>query len=326
MKGLKKLTAVVSMAIGMGLTASAWAAPTVIKVAYENHPGEPTDLVMNYWADLLKDRSNGEVTLELYPSSQLGSKSDVMDQALMGMNVITITDVGFLADYEPDLAALYGPFLTDDTEKLFELYESPWFAEKEAALKEKGIHLAIKNYNYGDRQIIAKKPIRTPDDLKGMKIRVPNNPIQIKTFEALGATPTPMPLADVYPALTQGIIDGAENPLSVLYGQKLHEPAKYVSLVNYLTTAAVWMGGEDFFSTLPQEQLDIIHETGHEAGLYSQKLAKETDDKILDLMRAEGVEVIEVDRDAFREKALAVYEQFPEWSDGLYQTLQDQLK
>lgn len=326
MKNVKSYAMALTAALAMAVPFSTSAEPTSIKVAYENHPGEPADVVMNYWADMLKERSNGEILLELYPSSQLGSKSDVMDQALMGMNVITISDVGFMADYEPDLAALYGPFLTENTEKLFELYESPWFKEKNESLREQGVHLVITNYNYGDRHIIAKKPVRTPDDLKGLKIRVPNNPIQIKAFEAMGATPTPMPLADVYPALTQGVIDGAENPLSVLYGQKLHEPAKYVSLVNYLTTAAVWMGGEAFFSTLPEDQLALIHETGREAGLYSQQLAKESDEKILELMKAEGVEIIEPDREAFREKALVVYEQFPNWSPNLYQTLQDQLK
>lgn len=326
MKALKSYAVAALSTFALVAPIAVFAAPTTIKVAYENHPGEPADLVMNYWADLLKERSNGEILLELYPSSQLGSKSDVMDQALMGMNVVTISDVGFMADYEPDLAALYGPFLTENTEKLFELYDSPWFAEKNKSLREQGVHLVITNYNYGDRHIIAKKPIRTPEDLAGMKIRVPNNVIQIKTFEAMGATPTPMPLADVYPALTQGVIDGAENPLSVLYGQKLHEPAKYLSLVNYLTTAAVWVGGEAFFSTLPEEQLALIHETGREAGLYSQQLAKESDAKVLELMRTQGVEVIEPDREAFKAKALKVYEQFPEWSPNLYQTLQDQLK
>lgn len=305
---------------------TAFAAPVTIKVAYENHPGEPTDKVMNYWADLLKERSNGEIVLELYPSSQLGSKGDVMDQAMMGMNVVTITDVGFLADYEPDLSALYGPFLAENSEKLLKIYESPWFEEKNQILKDHGVHLVITNYNYGDRHIIAKKPIRTPEDLEGLKIRVPDNPIQIKAFEAMGATPTPMPLADVYPALTQGVIDGAENPLSVLYGQKLHEPAKYLSLINYLTTVAVWMGGEAFFSTLPEDQLQLIHETGYEAGLYSQELAKESEEEFKKLMQEEGVEIIEPDREAFREKAMQVYEQFPEWSPNLYETLQEQLK
>lgn len=170
------------------------AKPLSIKVAYENNPGEPLDVVMRYWAEILNKKSNGEITLVLYPSSQLGSKQDVTEQAMMGMNVITLTDVAFLADYEPDLGILFGPYLTDDPQKLFKIYESDWFRQKNEDLKKKGIHVVMNNYLYGTRQIISKKPIRKVEDLAGMKIRVPNNVMQIKAIQAMGATPTPMPL------------------------------------------------------------------------------------------------------------------------------------
>lgn len=313
--------------LALGLAAPALAQdPVTLKVAYENHPGEPLDKVMHYWADMVKERSQGQVLLELYPSSQLGAKNDVMEQAMMGMNVITLSDVAFLADYEPDLGVLFGPYLSSDPAKLFKIYESDWFKAKEEALKKKGVHLVITNYLYGVRQLLAKKPVRTPEDLQGIKVRVPNNIMQIKTFEALGATPTPMPLGDVYPALTQGMIDGVENPLPVLYGQKLHEQAKYLSMISYITNTSVWVGGEAFFSTLDPNVVQLLHDTGYEAGLYSQKIATEEDERLIQQMKAAGVEVIYPDVAPFREKALQVYQQFPEWSPNLYQTIQDQLK
>lgn len=325
-KAIGTLFAACTLAATMLAPASVLAKPVSIKVAYENNPGEPLDLVMRHWAELLKERSKGEVTLVLYPSSQLGSKQDVTEQAMMGMNVITLSDVAFLADYEPDLGILFGPYLTDDPQKLFKIYESDWFKEKNEALKKKGIHIVMNNYLYGTRQIIAKKPIRTPEDLAGMKIRVPNNVMQIKALQAMGATPTPMPLGEVYPALTQGMIDGVENPISVLQGQKLYEQAKYLSMVNYLTNTSVWVGGEAFFSRLPADQLEMIHQTGYEAGLYSQKLTLERDAEMLKTMEAEGVEVIYPDVEPFRQKALEVYKQFPEWSPNLYETIQQQLQ
>ncbi|MFN3500581.1 MAG: C4-dicarboxylate ABC transporter, partial [Pannonibacter indicus] len=99
-----KTTLATLAAIAMLSTSfAAQAQEVTIRVAYENNPGEPVDQIMHFWQDLLAERSNGEIALELFPSSQLGSKSDVTDQAIMGLNVITITDVGFLADYEPDL-------------------------------------------------------------------------------------------------------------------------------------------------------------------------------------------------------------------------------
>lgn len=309
-----------------GVAGSAHADPVAIKVAYENNPGEPVDRVMHYWQDLIAERSNGEITLELYPSSQLGSKKDVTEQAMMGMNVITITDAGFLADYDPDLSVLFGPFLSDDPAKILEIYESDWFKEKEQGLREKGIRIVLPNYLYGVRHLIANKPVRTPEDLAGLKVRVPNNVMQIKAFEAMGATPTPMPLGETFTALSQGVIDGVENPLSVLYGQRFHEEAKYLSLIGYLTNVAVFAGGEAFFSTLPEEQMKIIEETAHEAGVYSQKITAEEDAAVIQKMKDAGVEVIEVDKAPFQEATLKVYEQFPEWSEGLYGQIQDQLQ
>ena len=324
---MKKLMASL-VAVGMliGSSAVALAANVSIKVAYENNPGEPFDQVMHHWKDELAKRSNGEITLELYPSSQLGSKKDVTEQAMMGLNVITISDVGFLADYDPDLGVLYGPFLTDDPAKLFKVYDGEWFKQKSEALKEKGIHIVMPNYLYGVRHLIAKKPVRTPEDLKGMKIRVPNNVMQIKTFEAMGATPTPMPLGETFPALAQGVIDGVENPISVLYGQKFQEEAKYLSKIGYLTNAALMVGGEAFFSTLPEDQLKLIHETAYDAGLYSQKLTTQLDNEMIAKMQEAGVEVIEVDRAPFRALAEKVYTQFPEWTPGLYDQIKAELQ
>ncbi|WP_420963048.1 C4-dicarboxylate TRAP transporter substrate-binding protein [Brucella sp. IR073] len=322
----KFVTGIVAASMLLAGSVAALAANMTIKVAYENNPGEPFDEVMHYWKDNLAKRSNGEITLELYPSSQLGSKKDVTEQAMMGLNVVTISDVGFLAEYDPDMGILYGPFLTDDPAKLLKVYDGPWFKQKTEELKGKGIHIVMPNYLYGVRQVIAKKPIRTPDDLKGMKIRVPNNIMQIKSFEAMGATPTPMPLGETFPALAQGVIDGVENPISVLYGQKFQEEAKYLSKIGYLTNVALIIGGEAFFSTLPEEQLKLIHETAYDAGLYSQKLTTEKDNEMIEKMKAEGVEVIDVDRAAFKALADKVYTQFPDWTPGLYEKIQAELK
>lgn len=317
--------ALAALAVMCGTPAVSSAA-TEIMVAYENNPGEPVDKVMHYWADLLAKRSNGEVTLKLYPSSQLGSKKDVMEQAVMGVNVITLADVGFLQDYDPDLGILFGPYLTDSPDKLFKIYDGPWFAKKKEELKSKGIHIVMDNYLYGVRQILAKKPIKTPADMKGLKIRVPNNIMQIKAIEAMGATATPMPLGDVYPALSTGLIDGVENPIPVLYGAKLHEEAKYLSMVGYLTNTSIWLGGEAFFSTLPPDVVKMVEETGHEAGLYSQKIATEEDAELIEKMKQAGVTVIQPDVAAFKAATKSVYKEFPKWSPGLYQTIQDQLK
>ncbi|MFN4156228.1 MAG: C4-dicarboxylate TRAP transporter substrate-binding protein [Paracoccaceae bacterium] len=319
MKLIGYLTTVAAAALIAG---TAYAQETTIRVAYENNPGEPADLVMKRWAELVDAASQGTVKLELYPSSQLGSKQDVIEQAMAGVNVITIADVGFLTDYVPDLGILFGPYLTDDAQTLFNLYKSDWFAEKNASLQEQGIHIVIDNHLYGTRQLLTTRPVLTPEDMKGMKIRTPNNEMQIKTIEAMGGTATPMPLGEVYPALTQGVIDGVENPLPVLFGQKLHEQAKHLTMVDYLINTSLWLGGQAYFDTLDPAVVVMLHETGEQAGLYSQELAQEETDQILAEMEAAGVQIHRPDIQPFRDAAEAVYTQFPQWSDGLFEEIQ----
>lgn len=324
---LKRLAAsLLAAGLALSIHGHAGAQEVTIRVAYENNPGEPLDQVMKHWQELIAERSGGEIALELYPSSQLGSKQDVTDQAIMGLNVVTITDVGFLADYEPDVGVLFGPYLTDDMDKLFAIYDGEWFAEKRESLRQKGVHIVIPNLLYGTRHLISKRPVRTPEDMRGLKVRVPNNIMQIRSFEAMGATPTPMPLGETFSALAQGVIDGVENPVSVLYGQRFHEEAKYLNKIGYITNTAMFVGGEAFFSTLSEPHLQIVHETGYEAGLYSQQLMTSLDDELIGKMQAEGVEVVEVDTEPFRALTQPVYESFPEWSDGLYEEIQAQLQ
>lgn len=306
----------------LSLALPGWAADVTVKIAYENNPGEPVDQMMHKWADLVKERSEGKIEFELYPSSQLGSKEDVIEQAKMGVNVITIADAGFLVDYDPDWGVLYGPYLADNVEALFRVYDGEWFKEKEQKLREQGIRIVIPNYMYGTRHILAKKKIEKPADMAGLKIRTPNNEMQIKAIELMGGTPTPMPLGDVYPALTQGVIDGVENPLTVLHGQKLDEQAKQLSLVGYITSAAFWLGGESYFQSLDPEMVKLIEETGHEIGLESQKVAIADEAKALEEMKAVGVEVTTPDIAAFKEATRPFYEQFPDWTPGLYERIQ----
>ncbi len=324
---MKKTFAALAAAAMLSASFAAYAQEVTIRVAYENNPGEPVDQIMHFWKDLLAERSNGEIALELFPSSQLGSKSDVTDQAIMGLNVITITDVGFLADYEPDLGVLFGPYLSDDPAKLLAIYDGEWFADESEKLRnDHGIRVVIPNLLYGVRHLISTRPVRTPEDLAGMKVRVPNNLMQIRAFEAMGATPTPMPLGETYTALTQGVIDAVENPIAVLHGQKFHEEAKYLTLMGYLTNTAMFVGGEAFFATLSPEHLQLVLDTGYEAGLYSQELVTELDNQMIEEMKAAGVEVIDVDTAAFQALTTPVYSQFPEWSEGLYERIQAELE
>ena len=124
-----------ALCIGAG---SALAADFVIKVAYENNPGEPVDQAVKEWARLFAQKSGGKGELKLYPSSQLGSKKDVMEQMKLGSGIITIADGGFFADYVPDFGILMGPYLGKDYSDIFKLAKTPWFADLDTKLQAKG--------------------------------------------------------------------------------------------------------------------------------------------------------------------------------------------
>ena len=321
----KLLGVLIGAALCFGASATL-AADYTIKVAYENNPGEPIDKAVNEWARLFAQKTNGKGELRLYPSSQLGSKKDVMEQMKLGSAIITIADGGFFADYVPDFGILMGPYLGTDYKDIFKLAKTPWFAEMNTKLEAKGFHILTSNWLYGVRHMVTKKPVYTPADLKGMKIRVPNNRIQIDAMKTMGATPTPMALAEVYPSLTTGVIDGAENPIPVLYGQKHHEPAKYLILTGHLDNVSQWVTSQAYFAKLPADIKKALSESADEAGNFMTSTVQAAEKETIEKMKKEGVTVIEVDRKLFREAAKPTYTHFPEWTPGLYDKVQSYLK
>ncbi|MDR3258979.1 MAG: C4-dicarboxylate TRAP transporter substrate-binding protein [Fusobacteriaceae bacterium] len=292
-----------------------------IQIGYENNPGEPFDQACREWKRLIEEKSNGTMKVELFPSSQLGSKNDLIDQMIAGDSVITLADGAFYADRGvADMGITFGPYFFETWDEAWKLVKSDWWKSQSDLLEQKGLKIVAANWIYGDRHTLSRKPIRTVADFNGQKIRVPNNLIQVKGLEIMGATPTPMPLGEAYTALQQGTIDGLENPLPVLYNGKFHEVAKYLTLDAHVKNFTTLICGTIFFNTLTQEQQKVLFETGEEAGIFNNKLQENLTKEMLDKFKAEGVEIIEVDIAKFKEKAKGFYE-LPEftskWSKGL---------
>ncbi|HWR43582.1 C4-dicarboxylate TRAP transporter substrate-binding protein [Sporomusa sp.] len=274
----------------------------VIKIAYGNNVGEPNDKAVREWGRLMKEKSNGKVEFQYYPSSQLGSQKDVTEQLIIGSNVITISDGGFLMDYVPAFGVTYLPYLYDNKEQLYKLVDSDLFKDLSKQLETKGLYIVHSKWIYGDRHLIATKPVTKPEDLKGLKIRIPNIRLSTEMMNSMGAVSTPMPLAETYPALMQGVINGAENPIPVLFGGKNHEGAKYLNLTRHQVNLSSWIAGKKFIDKLPPDIVAMLKETGEEAGRFLEKENEKADKEAIEKMKAAGVQVVEVDRAAFKEK------------------------
>lgn len=323
---MKKLFALV-FALVMLFSVAAMAEPVTLQIGFENSMSEPIGQALTRWQELVAEKGDGSLKIELFPDSQLGNKTDLIDQMLLGEPVMTLADGAFFADYGvPDMGIVFGPFLFENWEQCWTLIESEWWAEQTAKLEEMGIKMVAANWAYGARHTLTTKQVKNPDDLAGLQIRVPTNQIQTKGFEVLGATPVGMSLGDVYTALQQGTIDGGENPLSTLYGRKHHEVAKYLCLDGHVLNFTNWVCSDMWFDSLTPEQQTLLLETGKEAGIYNNELQAAADDYYMNLMIEEGVTVYqptEEDLKAFRDKAAAFYADGSVfgWSDGLYETV-----
>lgn len=298
-----------------------------LQVAFENSASEPVGAGWEKAQEILKEKSGGTMAIDIYPDSQLGDKSSLIDSMLLGENVCTLADGAFYADYGvPDFGIVFGPFLFDSWDQCWTLTESDWYKEQCAKLEEKGLKILASNWIYGERHTMTTKPVNTVDDLKGMKIRVPSNAIQSEGFDVLGATSTGMALGDVYQALQTKTIDGAENPLATLYGRKLHEVAPYLILDGHVKNFTTWVCSADWFNSLTAEQQQWLVETAEEAGEYNNEVQATADEEYLQKMKDEGVTVVDPSDEvlkAFKEKAQPFYEMGDKfgWSDGLYDTV-----
>ena len=325
---MKKFAALLLAVLMIAVATTASAAVTIM-IGYENNPGEPIDLACNEWKRLVEEKSNGEMIVEIFPSSQLGSKDNIIDQAMAGDCVITLANGAFFQDRGvKDFGVVFAPYLFESWEQIDKLAASDWFAQKKAELSDLGLTI-LTGWHYGARDTMTTKKVVTAADIKGMKIRVPNNSLQVKGTAATGAVPTPMSLGEVYTALQQGTIDGLENPLTVLYNGAYQEVCKYLILDHHILDYTCWVCGTDFFNTLTPEQQQILVEAGNEAGVYNNQMLEETTNKALEDPKAAGVEVVDFDRDSFVAACESFYED-PEikamWSEGLIDQIKEIIK
>ena len=296
-----------------------------IMIGYENNPGEPIDLACQEWKRLVEEKSNGSMRVDLYPSSQLGSKDNIIDQAVNGDCVITLANGPFFQDRGiQDFGVLFAPYLFEGWEDVEKVVNSEWFDKKAAELEENVGLKILTTWRYGIRHTITRKPVNQVSDLKGKKIRVPNQTILIKVFESLGATPTPMAMSDIYTSLQQGTIDGAENPLPVILNGAYQEVAKNLTLDAHTYDMTCWIMGADFYNTLTPEQQQILMECGDEAGAFNCEQIEKADEEALAALIQAGVQVSSLTPEDFQAAGNAFYED-PEikamWSEGLIEEI-----
>ncbi len=326
------MTRLIRLAFG-ALAASLLAAPAVaqdqirIRFAHSLSTTEPAHLAAEYFAKNVAARTNGRVLIQVFPSEQLGPGKEVNEMIRQGANVMNITDPGYLSDFVPDIGVLNGPYLIKDPSDYNKLLASDWYKATEKKLEAAGFKLIMANGFFGQRHLIADKAVRKPEDMAGMTVRVPPNTMWIETFKAMGARPTTVQWSEVYNALQQNVVAGAEAPLASLWGSKLHETRKVISMTGHFTAFVMWPMNAGYFAKLPPDIQKILLEEGQKAGDEMTRLTLALQDDYVGKFKAAGVTFVsDVDVPAFQKSTAGVYKAFPKWTPGLHDTVMGALK
>ena len=250
------------------------------------------------------EKTDGNVIIEVYPSGQLGSNEDLIEQAKLGANVGVITDSGRLSEFVKEIGVTSVAYVAKDYDEMKKVIETPLFNSYLTKLNEHGLEVLSFNWYQGARHFWTNKKIETPEDLNGLLVRTPGQPAWRESIAALGATPTALPWNEVYPAMQQKVIDAFEAQTTAVYSASLQETVKYVAKTGHFQLMTGIAIGSDWMNQLPEEYKTIVKEEAKKAGEFASKETLEVTEKYENEMKEKGLEVIDVDVDLFREKAM----------------------
>jgi len=243
------------------------------------------------FAELVKQKTAGEIIVEVFPTSQLGNDKAIIQGARMGSIDISMTGNPFYTGTEAALNVLDLPYLFKDFDHVYAVLDGPVGARIGALLEKHGLkelgfmEIGFRNLTNNKRQT------RKPADFEGIKVRVTPNPAHVQAFQLLGAVPTPMPFGEVYMALKTGAVDGQENPITLIHGQKFYEVQKYLSLTYHAySTSHVTMNLKKFQGLSPAHQKALL-DAMKEAAAFHRKLNRNLEADLLKEMQAAGIQV-----------------------------------
>ncbi len=274
------------------------------------------------FADLVKQKTNGAVNIEIYPAAQLGNEKEIIDATAMGTLDFSLCGFGEVAKRFGPALIFDGPFIFRDREHMARVYKSEIFAKTMEDMKKVGISMVAPGY-YGTRHVTtSNKAVKTPADLKGMKLRCPDQPMFVAVTKGMGATPTPMAFGEVYLALQQGVVDGQENPAAAITSMKFYEVQKYLVKTGHIIQGNHIFGSTKSLAKLPAEYQTAIVEAGKEVSDWSIAESFKIEDQLMGELVSKGMTVVEPNRDAFVAAAKPIYDEYAsKWGEGLLEAL-----
>ncbi len=296
--------------LALAMSVPAFAKTTVLKLGHIAEPVHPYGQGADHFAELVKKYSNGEIEVKVFPSSQLGGQKDLVEGLIFGTIDMALVGTAVLGQFQPQISIFDLPFLFEDRDHTYKALDTVGM-EIGQALEPKGIKLLGYMENGIRHMTNNVRPIKTPADMEGLKIRVMNNKIYIEMMKAMGASPTPMAFGELYSAMQQGTVDGQENPSAHIWTKRFFEVQKYASLTAHSYAPEPMLISMMTWNKLDDKQKEIIQKAATESIAWQREVSTKQDQEFWDKIKATGqIEVIEVDRQPFMDATKSVHAKF----------------
>jgi tripartite ATP-independent transporter DctP family solute receptor len=276
------------------------------------------------FAELVAERTDGELKVEIFPASQLGTEQEILEGVQLGTIHMFEGSAGSAGRFLPALEAFAHPFLWRDLDHMLTVARGDIGQElSQQMVDEHGMRILDMGWLFGQRHLTtASTSVHTPEDMEGLKIRVQPTTIYLEMIKAMGANPTPIDWKEVYLSLQTGVVDGQENPVGVIYSAKLFEVQDYLMLTGHIMQNQVVIINESFFHSLSPEHRQVLEDAVIEAGDYQNALIEAGAKEDLAKLKEAGMTVIEPDIEAFRAATADIYLQFEDqWGKGLFERM-----
>lgn len=305
---MKKI--IIAVAATLAMSASTGWAQTVLRLSHNAAPGNPKAEASLKFAELVEQKTKGRVKVEVGGSAQFGDDAESITNMRLGTLAFSANSQGTTSSVVPEFGLLGLPFLFRSLEHAYTVVDGPVGKKLGEYADKKGLVL-LALWDNGIRQVSnSKRPIVKPEDLAGIKLRTPPDPMTLDIFKALGANPAPLAFSELYIALQQGVFDGQENPLMNIYSSKLYEVQKYISLTGHKYESTPLLASKMVFNTLSKDDQKAVREAAVEAGKLNREMSLAADADLRKKLAAAGVQINAVDQAPFVAKTKSVYDKW----------------
>jgi TRAP-type transport system periplasmic protein len=267
---------------------------------------------MEKFQELVKEKANGTIELEVFPNGSLGAERDMIEGLNVGSVDMVLTSTGPMSGFAPEVTVVDLPFLFENEDHAHKVLDGKIGDDLRGKVEATMGVKTLAWWENGFRNVTTgKQAIEKPEDLKGIKIRTMENDIHMDSFSAFGAQPTPMSFTELFTALQQGVIDAEENPVPVIMTSRFYEVQGHLTMTRHFYNPSLMLMSTSKFDSLTDEQKKAIEEAAVEAGLYERQVVQDMEKQFISELKEKGMKVIETpDLKPFKEAVKPVYEKY----------------